>query len=235
MLISNLAASLSLSKDMNCHTLRFDFTGNGHSSGQWKFGNYENEYMDLCYIYNFVTCTLKCDVQCIIGHSQGSCAIMRHAATITMTPKEEEGGAENKEEGKLDLPLYVNLSGRCVKCDDFNPQTHWLTKNKCAELSTTGKFSMGKRGEREMIITTQDIERKNKFNMLEYLPNIKAKVLTIHGDKDSAVPPSNAKSFDGFISDHRYKFVSGADHNYNGLLFIDNIVSIISLFINGNI
>jgi hypothetical protein len=56
MLISNLASKLSIALDV--HTLRFDFTGNGHSSGEWKFGNLEQDYQDLCHIVDFVCSSL---------------------------------------------------------------------------------------------------------------------------------------------------------------------------------
>ena len=102
MLISNLASKLSTAIDV--HTLRFDFTGNGHSFGEWKYNNVEQDYLDILKVVDFVQNGLLCDVFCIIGHSLGSASVLQYAATNAII--EEDNGE------KVSCHKYVNLAGR---------------------------------------------------------------------------------------------------------------------------
>eukprot|EP00978_Attheya_sp_CCMP212_P002363 scaffold4850_cov50-Attheya_sp.AAC.14 len=64
MLISHLAAGISQS--LQCVSLRFDFLGNGQSTGQWKYANYEQELLDLKRVLDYVRQELKCPIACVI-------------------------------------------------------------------------------------------------------------------------------------------------------------------------
>ena len=68
-----------LSRKLHCHVLRFDFSGNGHSSSEWKYGGYDVEARDLDQVIRFVREQLKCQVSCIIGHSKGAIPVFRRA------------------------------------------------------------------------------------------------------------------------------------------------------------
>lgn len=69
MLLAHLARGLHKKK---YHVLRFDFAGNGHSTGSWSAANYEGELTNLKSIVSFVRDDLRCRVQCIVGHSKGA-------------------------------------------------------------------------------------------------------------------------------------------------------------------
>ena len=151
MVLANLAVNLS--NELSCHTLRFDFSGNGHSSGKWSFGSYEQDYEDLCVVYDFVKDVMRCNVHCIIGHSQGSAAILKHAALIDSrdvedvdvdvndemiddgTDKEihendkDSNGRSNSDD--REKPFYVSLAGRRCKTPtlNFQPETIFTTHN----------------------------------------------------------------------------------------------------------
>ena len=104
MLLSNLAVDLSNAMDM--HVLRFDFTGNGHSKGEWKYANYDQDFKDLLSVVNFVVNGLDCSIHCIIGHSQGSASVLKYASVCS----------------KKELPpckYFVNLAGRYSVQNEF--------------------------------------------------------------------------------------------------------------------
>ena len=51
------------------------------------------------------------------------------------------------------------------------------------------------------------------------------RVLTIHGDEDKVVPMQDAHRFDKEIANHRLHVIMQADHNFNGIKYIDEIVA----------
>lgn len=60
MLISFLAGNLT--KKLSCHTLRFDFVGNGHSSGKWRYADFDGGFKQLEHVIDFVRRTMKCQI-----------------------------------------------------------------------------------------------------------------------------------------------------------------------------
>lgn len=84
-----------------------------------------------------------------------------------------------------------------------------------------------------MEITQHSIEERNRYDISNVVVNIKrVKMLTIHGDKDDVVPVDDADRFNELIVDHTKKIIPGANHNFNGLLHLDTIVSVISAFLS---
>eukprot|EP01083_Nonionella_stella_P028078 77323_1 len=137
-LIANICSQLS--KSLSCHTLRFDFTGCGHSSGEWKYGDYELDHVDLRHVVDFVQRDLQCEVACIVGHSQGSAAVLRHAYDNSNT------NIYNAYNQNLQAspPLYVNLSGRCFGANEVDYKKKF-SKEQCQELETQGRFTIVRR------------------------------------------------------------------------------------------
>lgn len=203
-LIANLSSQLSKSPSCNCHTLRFDFTGCGHSSGEWNYADYELDYVDLKHIIKFIQMDLKCDVACIVGHSQASAAVLRHAYEYSSCSKASPYP-----------PLYVNLSGRCFTTNEVNYKTKF-NPEQCHDLETKGRFTIVKRGPRRNFDITMDaIDHRNKYDVTHYAKGISAihtntsspsssqskiRILTIHGDADETVPVENAYKFQQLLS-----------------------------------
>ena len=228
-LLSNLASNLS--KSLSCHTLRFDFSGNGHSSGDWSCNAFQSEYDDVCRVYDFVTNMMKCNVSCIIGHSQGSTAVLTHAAMMDSSTSTSSTRMNPK-------PYYVNLAGRNIKqsYDQFEDKIcKMLPKNKVDEWYSTGQISLGIKGGRNFIITKQDVMSRCQQDTSCIISKIKTcKVLTIHGDNDTTVPIDNAKNAHDLIVNHTLKIIHGANHNFNGLLYMDEIVTTIANFVHSH-
>ena len=225
MLLSNLAARLS--EKLSCHTLRFDFSGCGHSTGPWKYANYNQDYDDLCRVVRFVEgdreqgIGLGCKVWCVIGHSQASIAMMRL--------RQDSSGFGNR--------MFVNLSGRFTIPGDVRPELIYSDK-ECEQLQNDGEFQVvrsAESGERTVTITLEAVEGRNEFDIstiaasatgLEHI-----RTLTIHGDADNLVPVENAYKFHDVIPNHSLHIVKGADHNYNGLKYMNELVSVTASFL----
>ena len=237
MLIANLAARLS--SELSCHTLRFDFSGCGHSSGVWRYADYEGDCRDLERVVTFVEgggndgnehgygvgSGLNCRVACVLGHSQASTGVMQF--------RELDWNRTGKKR------LYVNLAGRFTVSGDFMPE-RTFTEEQCKLLKDVGKFQVVRRGEtgdRMLEVTLDACQARNAYD-LSAAVNAKGlehiKMLTIHGDADQYVPVENAYKFDEVIPHHTLCIINGADHNFNGLRYMDDLVAAISSFVRTN-
>lgn len=215
LLLANLASGLS--NQLSCFTLRFDFTACGQSSGLWRFSNYEEDFLDLCHITKFAQSILNLDITCIIGHSQGSAAIIRHASTQIV----DHGS------------VYVNLAGRYKEPNDFKPESIFSPK-QYEQLEKEGKCMWSLGMHNDLLIKAEDVESKKMYDITKYAKYIPdyVKVLTIHGTDDRIVPVENAFKFDKLVKSHFLSLIPGCDHNFNGLLHMDTLVTKISEFIN---
>ena len=227
MLISNLASKLSVAIDV--HTLRFDFTGNGHSSGEWKYKNVEQDFCDLCTIVEFVRYYLKCEIECIIGHSMGFYSVLRYAA---VNANLEQQGAE------VVCAKFVNLAGPFLLPNE--PKRH-LGADDMKHLAIKGycylKHPFEDRRITKFKVTTEQVQAHNSRDSLQWVKDLgqkisQVRVLTIHGDKDMIVNVANAQKFDKEIPNHTLHIVEGADHNFNGVKFHGLMVNTISSFCN---
>ncbi len=241
MFLYNLAVELSLQfekqqqqqqeQPFHCHIVRFDFRGNGHSSGTWKYHGYDHDLQDVKAVYDFVTNDLGCDVLALIGHSRGSAAVLNHAAFM----EEEKKRNSIDGEDKTTITKYVNLAGRCKTKNESSSSSSsssslsYFTKEQIMELESTGKITFPPKGQREMIITKECIERHNSYEASELQTT---NVLTIHGDRDTVVPMSNADKFDELIPNHTKFILNGAGHNFNGVLYIDQMTEAICNFLS---
>ncbi len=246
------------------HTLRFDFTGNGHSSGEFTYAPHQNDFEDLNNVYNFITGIIGCEVCCIVGHSQGSCAILKHAAMMDQVNGTNDASfhingsndrfKESEKETIIDRDAttemttfeeytsksntkYVNLSGRFTSPNVFQPNEAF-TPDQCQELEQNGRFQIQTwSGGRTFEVTEQSIKDRIAYDIIRdaAVDRItESKVLTIHGDDDQTVPVENAHKFDQIIPNHTIKIIPGANHNFNGLKYVNTIVSSILDFIDRN-
>lgn len=241
MLIANIASEIAQSSSTSrsnnplssCHTLRFDFRGNGHSSGEWNFNCFDNDFKDVCAVYDFVTKRMGCEVICLIGHSQGSAAIMNHAVFMEQQRSGENQNDDDDGDNNGEVyPYYVNIAGRCTTKNDFEMSSSF-NQEQIHELETTGKIILPKIGKRQRVITKESVECRNAYDLSKIVTNNiqKTKVLTIHGDNDNVVSMKNADMYDEIIPNHTKKIVKGANHNFNGCKFIDDIVDMIADFL----
>lgn len=216
MLLAFLAANLS--RKLNCHTLRFDFSGNGHSKGTWRYGGFDVEARDLNEVIRFVRQQLKCQVSCVVGHSKGACSVMRRAWEQEDMPAEER------------IPAFVNLCGLFYEPNKYSPQERF-TKEQLEELDATGKILLETRGSRRYEVTNQDIQDKINADSSPVRGISTSRVLLIHGDADEEVNVSNAYQFSKTIRPSELKVIKGGDHAFNGLKHMDLMTDTISTFV----
>lgn len=66
---------------------------------------------------------------------------------------------------------------------------------------------------------------KSDFSELRSTP-----LLTIHGDADEIVPLLNAHDVDRLVKRHELRVIKGANHNFNGLMHLRDIVRFVTTF-----
>lgn len=218
-LIQSLAVALSRSLD--CHTLRFDFCGNGHSFGEWRYANYDAELNDLKCVVRYVENTMRCKVICIIGHSKGAASVLRFAweqDSLEYLPMDAVGK----------VPCFVNLAGRYTKPGCNHSAT--FSESQWRQLEETGAVHLTTRGSRKFVVTREDIEERSKQDMRN-VSLITSAILTVHGDQDKIVSVDNAFQFDSAIKNHRICIIQGADHNFSGSLSMEKLQVVVCNFI----
>jgi alpha/beta superfamily hydrolase len=221
MLLAHLAGGLQ--KRLEYHTLRFDFTGNGHSTGTFHHANYNGEFHDLQTVLAFVHEKMKCRVACVIGHSKGVGAVLRTAA--------EQETNDYDDSSRTRIPCFVNLSGRFAVPHEYNVEKR-LGIEKARALNEDGRIVLDQKGARECAMTIDDLQERSSLDS-SFVKNIQCSaVLTIHGSKDEAVHVSNAYEFAKAIAKHELLIIEGADHNYNGLRHLQTIVDAVAKFVD---
>jgi alpha/beta superfamily hydrolase len=219
MLLAHLAGGLQ--NTGRFHTLRFDFVGNGHSTGSFSAANFEREFQNVQTILTFVQDKLQCRVACVVGHSKA-------ATTILRTAVEQEAHGDPSQR----IPCFVNLSGRFSVPHEYDMSKR-LSPDKVEELKREGKIVLGHPlGGREFTMTMRDVEERNLMNS-STVKNIQyASVLTIHGSLDGMVGVDNAHEYAKTIPKHELFIIEGADHNYNGLRHIKILVNAVATFVD---
>lgn len=213
MLLSHLAAGLT--DRLGCQTLRFDFAGNGHSTGAFRQANYDGEFRDLQAVISFAEQNMACQVVCVIGHSKGAATVLRIAAD-----QDKCGDASLSSK----IPCFVNISGRFSVPHTYNVDK-LLGAEKARELRKTGNVMLSQKGDRECIMTMADADERDKLDS-SFVESIQsAHVLTLHGSMDELVEAGNALEFAKNIKNHELVIIEGANHNYNGLLHMPIMVA----------
>jgi len=224
--------AVKLSKTLDCHTLRFDFTGNGHSGGEWSYSNYEAEYQDLTTVVRYVQHDMQCQILGILGHSKGVASVLRfaweqdmiHPSTIVYSKK---------------VPCFVNLAGRftvpsssaTTTTESSSSFVALLSKDQRRQLEEEGKVHLTTRGRRKFVVTKDALEERSRQDMRSVSRITSSSVLTIHGNKDETVCVDNAFLFDAAIQNHELCIIPEANHNFSESKHVEKIVEVISDFI----
>lgn len=219
MLLAHLAGGLQ--KTQRYHTLRFDFVGNGHSTGIFSTAKYDREFQNLQDVRCFVQETLQCKIACVVGHSKSVASVLRTAVE-----------QETYDDTKIRIPCFVNMSGPYSVPQEYDVSKRY-TAEQVEELNRLGTIVLAHPpGGREMVMTLEGVEERKLLDS-SVVKNIQhAAVLTIHGSRDAMAGVHNAHKFAKIIPKHELCIVEGADHNYNGLRHIQVLVKAVANFVD---
>jgi hypothetical protein len=130
--------------------LRFDFTGNGHSTGIFHHSNYNREFHDLQTVLSFVRDQMKCRVACVIGHSKGVGAVLR-----TAEEQESHAALDSSFSRRTRIPCFVNMSGIFAVPHEYDIEKR-LGVEKARVLKQNGRVVLDQKGARECVMTIHE-------------------------------------------------------------------------------
>eukprot|EP00249_Psilotum_nudum_P034370 c53344_g1_i1 orf=335-1126(-) len=176
-------------------TYRFDFSGNGESQGEFRFGNYWKEVDDLHSVVLYWIGQGRL-VKAIVGHSQGGNVVLLYASKYS------------------DVLTVVNLSARFdLKRGLKERFGEFFFQN----IEEKGYMDIkDKSGSIEYRVTMKSLMDRLSIDMesaVLSLPKM-CRVLTVHGSKDESIPVEDAFELDRLIANHKLIVIDGADHLY---------------------
>ncbi|KAI9277865.1 protein-tyrosine phosphatase-like protein [Sporodiniella umbellata] len=189
-----------LAEKLPYSTFRFDFRGNGESTGEPGYANMAEDVEDIYTVANYFENQLGYEIYAIIGHSRGSTAGFKYATSC-----------------EKPLSFYINVAGR------FNMQDLRLDTSRpelSAALKSKGYFDWKVRQRDRIVtikVTEKEVEKYRSWSTehIEKMP-LATSVLTCHGLEDNICHPYNAAMYANRIPDHSLVLFSNCDHNFKG-------------------
>lgn len=192
-------------------SFRFDFSGNGESEGNFEYGNYYKEVEDLRTVVRFFREQNR-DVTAILGHSKGGNVVILYALKYK------------------DVYSIVNVAGRFDLKGGIKER---LGEDFMERIRKDGFLDVKDKTGKMYRVTEASLMERIGIDMQAACMSLdeNCRVLTVHGSKDSTVPPSDAMEFSKLIRNHRLEIIEEADHRFSSHLFIlsDIVVEFVRL------
>ncbi|MFZ2634499.1 MAG: alpha/beta fold hydrolase [Desulfosalsimonadaceae bacterium] len=163
---------MDLSRDMATHgymALRFDFSGNGQSEGDFKESTYSKQIRELQCAVDYIRANDISDI-ILAGHSMGGTAALFTAAQT------------NGITGVIALSASAEL---------LYPE-RLLSEGRKADLYATGEAQFSSRG-RDLIITKDFFTDADRYDLLKAISEIRCPILLIYGGQDMIIAPDSGR------------------------------------------
>ena len=172
--------------------LRFDFSGNGQSEGNFSESLYSKQVKDIESAVSFVS---SHGVRWIglAGHSMGAMVALLAAS-------------------QMDI-----IKGVCTLAAKASAlhSSHFLSQGQIQELKRTGRVNFISRG-RNLELTEDFFADAAKYDLSSIMPSLSQPLMVVHGNRDEIIPVENAYQL------HQYRKVNtelviipGADHMFS--------------------
>ena len=182
--------------------LRFDFEGNGDSSGEWSYADYEREVRNISDIINYSENKYNIKVVAIIGHSKAGADVFIAASRPNLIRNEK--------------CCFVSLGGRLT----FGKPEKRFTKEELNKCYKEGEFLWEFKG-RKWKITQKAIEERKNMNPKKEVKNIsderKKLILQVHGREDTSTPVEEAFVVEKEIPGTEVIWIEKGNHFFKGV------------------
>jgi uncharacterized protein len=172
--------------------LRFDFSGNGQSEGEFSASNYSKQIAEM-QIATGVIGEKGARRIGLAGHSMGAVIAVLTAARSKIV--------------KAVCTLAGRLSGLNA--------THFFSEKQLKELEDTGRVSFNSRG-RSLNLSTEFFTDAKSYDLPETIKSLKTPLMVVHGDADEIIPVQDAylaKTYNPECTE--LVVISGADHMFS--------------------
>ena len=181
--------------------LRFDFEGNGESSGEYSYADYEREVRSIADLIEYSEKKYNIKVVGIIGHSKAGADVMIAASKKNLI--------KNKE------CCFISLGGRIT----FGKPEKRFTKEELEKCEKEGEFMWEFEG-KKWKITKKAIDERKNMNPKKDVKNIdeyrRKRILHIHGTIDTSTPTEEAYVIEKEIPGAEIKWIKDANHFFVG-------------------
>ena len=178
--------------DVGFKVLRFDFSGNGQSEGNFAESFYSKQVKDLEAAASFISSQGVTWIG-LAGHSMGAMVALLAASQMDT------------------IQAVCTLAAKASSLQSF----HFLSQNQVQELQRSGRVNFVSRG-RTLELTEAFIADAAKYDLPSTMPSLAQPLMVVHGDMDEITPVENAYQL------HRYRSVNtelviipGADHMFS--------------------
>mmetsp|Transcript_9660 Transcript_9660/g.29336 ORF Transcript_9660/g.29336 Transcript_9660/m.29336 type:complete len:257 (+) Transcript_9660:114-884(+) len=178
----------AVAERLSLPAVRFDFSGNGESGGEFQYGNYSKEVEDLRSIVQWVR-TRGLHVKGILGHSKGGNVVLLYGAKYD------------------DVDRIVNVCGRF---DLRNGVEERIGKHNLKTLESEGKVVVD-----NYVVTLAGLRERMATDMSIVQSIRNAKVMHVHGSEDEVSPVSESKEMKRRMKDSTLVIIEGADHRFS--------------------
>lgn len=168
--------------------LRFDFTGLGHSEGEFEDTNFSHNLEDLISVYRYMQGHYKAP-ELLVGHSLGGAAALMASGSL----------------GQVKAVATIGAPADAVHVQHlFGQQLHHILEQGEAELNIGG---------RPFRIKKQFLDDLEQHDADQVIPNLRIPLLIMHSPQDRIVGIENAAKIYQWAH-HPKSFISldGADH-----------------------
>ena len=172
--------------------LRFDFSGNGQSEGEFSDSNYSKQIAEMKTAADVIGEKGARWIG-LAGHSMGAVIAILTAARIPTA--------------KAVCSLAGRLSGLNA--------THFFSKKQLYELENTGKVSFNSRG-RSLQLSTQFFADTKQYDLPETVKSLQIPLMVVHGDADDIIPVQDAYLAKTLNPNYtELVIIPGADHMFS--------------------
>ena len=182
--------------------LRFDFEGNGDSSGEWSYADYEREVRNISDIIEYSQDKYGIKIVAIIGHSKAGADVFISASRPNLIKNEK--------------CCFVSLGGRLT----FGKPEKRFTKDELDKCLKEGEFLWEHNG-KKWKITQQAIDERKNMNPKNEVKNIseqrKKLILQVHGREDTSTPVEEAYVVQKEIPGAEVIWIEKANHFFKGV------------------
>jgi putative redox protein len=174
--------------DLGFAVLRFDFTGLGHSEGEFASTNFSSNVADLVAAAGFMRTSYGAP-QVLIGHSLGGAAVLAAAEHVP------------------EAAAVVTLA---APADFTNLRKRLATLVPEIEAKGEARVTIG---ERSFPIRRQFVDDLDRYRMLEKIAALNRALLIFHSPQDEVVDIDNARRiFEAAAQPKSFISLAGADH-----------------------
>jgi putative redox protein len=172
--------------------LRFDFSGNGQSEGNFSESIYSKQVGDIKTAASFMSAQGVSWIG-VAGHSMGAMVALLAASEMDS------------------IKAICTLAAKASALQSF----HFLSEDQIQALRRTGRVNFISRG-RTLEFTEAFFADAAKYDLSSIMPSLPQPLMVVHGDMDEIIPVENAYRILQYKKvNTELTIISGADHMFS--------------------